>query len=241
MRIYQNCREMYSDVRRDIHEMGVMVHPQTMQDKDVRDNQDYRTLELSPYGFTIVDGSDAMGLLDSLELSSTWLEAEFAERITDMVNPGTAWELRREVWSQFIHNGAFAYTYSERMNMPVDFTGPIKAPGALAAVFHELHDHPDTRQAVLPIFCGPMDLRNMGGKKRIPCSLHYQFMRRNGALQLIYVMRSSDFLTHFPYDVALAIRLQEYLAKLLVMPVGHFTFFTGSLHLYAKDADEGVF
>jgi thymidylate synthase len=234
---------MYSDVRRDIHEMGVMVHPQTMQDKFVGDNADYRTLELSPYGFTIVDGRDAKGLLDGLELSSTWMEAEFAERIQGVHNPGHAWEIRREVWREFMHHGRFSYTYAERFNRLVedDGEGMDVEKGALSTIFHELHDHPDTRQAVLPVFNGDSDLPNIGGKARIPCSLHYQFLKRNGALQMIYVMRSSDFLTHFPYDIALAIRLQEYMAKLLVLPVGHFTFFTGSLHMYAKDADPGVF
>jgi thymidylate synthase len=244
MRIFANTMEMYNEVRRDIHELGVLVHPQTMQDKDVQNNADYQTLELSPYGFTIVDGSDAKGLLDGLNLSSTWMEAEFAERISsDAHNPGHAWEIRKEVWKQFMHHGRFAYTYSERMNRFVDGDGETtsESNGALAKIFHELHDRPDTRQAVLPIFNGDSDLPNLGGKARVPCSLHYQFMRRNDALQMIYVMRSSDFLTHFPFDIALAVRLQKYMAKLLVMPVGHFTFFTGSLHMYKKDSDPGVF
>ena len=231
MRIFANCVEAYNEVRRDLHELGTLVHPQTMQDRDVKDNPDYRTLELSPYGFTIENGSDIKGLLDSLDKSSTWMEAEFTERIGNAPNPGTAWELRADTWRPFLHDGAFAYTYAQRMNYGE----------ALLKVFHELADHPDTRQAVLPIFSGPLDLPNLGGTARVPCSLHYQFLRRNGALQMIYVMRSSDFLTHFPYDIALAIRLQWYLAGLLLLPVGHFTFFTGSLHLYARDADPGVF
>lgn len=242
MRIYANCMEMHSDVRRDIHEMGTIVHPQTMQDLDVRDNADFRTLELSPYAFTIEDASDAKGLLDSLEMSSTWMEAEFAERISKTANPGLAWELRAETWRQFLHSGKLAYTYSERMNRSLNIdTMDDSDVCALSHVFHELHDNPDTRQAILPIFNGDLDLPNMGGIARIPCSMYYQFLKRNGTLQMIYTMRSSDFLTHFPYDIALAARLQDYMAKLLVIPTGQLTFFTGSLHLYAKDADPGVF
>lgn len=241
MRIFANCVEMYNEVRRDLHELGTLVHPQTMQDKDVSQNADYRTLELSPYGFTIENGSDAIALLDDLGLSSTWAKAELNERIGNAQNPGTAWELRAKVWREFIHKGKFAYTYAERLNRHVTDGGESLAFGALAKIFHELHDRPDTRQAVLPIFDACDDLKNLGGKARVPCSLHYQFLRRNGALQLIYVMRSSDFLTHFPYDIALAIGLQTYLAGLLTIPIGHFTFFTGSLHLYAKDSDPGVF
>jgi thymidylate synthase len=229
---------MYSDVRRDIHEMGTRVHPQTMQDLDVSNDKGFETLELSPYAFQIIDGSDRADWLYALGKNLTWFREEFRERVSGkQLNPGSAWVERPDVWEKFIHDGKFAYTYSERFNRFIigeDAT-------VLTHVFHELHERPETRQAILPMFDVNLDTPNMGGRARIPCSLHYQFMRRDGALQLMYVMRSSDFLTHFPYDIALALELQAYMAGLLRIPVGRFTFFTGSLHLYAKDADPGVF
>jgi thymidylate synthase len=112
---------------------------------------------------------------------------------------------------------------------------------ALDHVINELRERPATRQAVLPIFDANQDMPHMGGAARVPCSLHYQFLVRYKELDMIYVMRSSDFLTHFPYDIWMALELQSYVAAQLRIPVHHFTFFTGSLHLYAKDADPGVF
>jgi len=248
MRLYASCTEMYSDVRRDLHEMGTLVHPQTMQDRNVADNPNYRTLELSPYCFTILDGGDRVTWLIRMKKSWEWVEAELKERVrchptpsdpTVGVNPGRAWLQRQEVWLPFLHGGRFAYTYSERINRGA-LVGRTSS-SALRQVISELQLHPDTRQAVLPIFNGDLDMMNMGGIARIPCSMHYQFLRRDSKLHMIYTMRSSDFLSHFPYDIALALELQAYIARIIEIPAGPMTFFTGSLHLYAKDADPGVF
>jgi thymidylate synthase len=49
------------------------------------------------------------------------------------------------------------------------------------------------------------------------------------------MMRSCDFHTHYANDVALASILLHYVAKKVDVPVGTFTHFVGSLHVYAKD------
>ena len=132
-------------------------------------------------------------------------------------------------------------SYSERM-----------APQLLRVV-DELRARPDTRQAIIDIhsnICpveaeqvtGSADLSNMGGKARIPCSLYYQVMIRERRVDLVYAMRSCDFLVHFPVDLMLAMRLQTWFAKLLDLNVGLFTYFTGSLHAYHKEIkDRGIF
>jgi thymidylate synthase len=242
MRIFATCREMMSEMNRDIHEMGTLVHPQTMQDKDVRDDPAYRTLELSPAVFMVLDGSDRDAMVLNAKGNLKWCEEDFKERVGiggDRINPGKAWMLRRETWEPFIHNGEFAYTYSERINRRVGGGSPDDS--ALERIMHELEKNPSTRQAILPIFNADLDTPNMGGKARIPCSLHYQFMRRRDQLDMIYVMRSSDFHTHFVYDIWMALELLAYVADELGVPVGRFTFFSGSLHIYQKDADLGAF
>ena len=112
---------------------------------------------------------------------------------------------------------------------------------ALDRVVTELMNHPDSRQCILPIFDARDDLPNLGGIKRVPCSLHYQFAIRDGELRIFYVMRSSDFATHFAYDIWMALELQHYIAGLLDKHPGRMTFFTGSLHLYKKDWDRETF
>ena len=52
---------------------------------------------------------------------------------------------------------------------------------------------------------------------------------------MIYIMRSSDFLTHFCNDQYLAMSMQKYIADEIGAPVGKYTFFTGSLHCFYGD------
>ena len=68
---------------------------------------------------------------------------EFLERINnEPLNPGGAWTLRKDIWEQFLVDGKFDYTYSERMF------------DSLRSVISLLKNDPDTRKAVLPIFNG---------------------------------------------------------------------------------------
>jgi len=78
------------------------------------------------------------------------------------------------------------------------------------------------------------------------CSMFYQFMIRKDSegvprLSIIYVMRSSDYYTHFKNDVWLAIELRDYVAKELGLKTGLFTMFVSSLHMFKKDMEEGVY
>lgn len=68
--------------------------------------------------------------------------------------------------------------------------------------------------------------------------MFYQFMVRDGKLDVIYVMRSSDFATHFQNDIWLADELRRYIASQLNLPIGKFIMFVSSLHIYKKDWDE---
>jgi len=80
---------------------------------------------------------------------------------------------------------------------------------------------------------------SMGGKVRVPCSMFYQFLVRPSKgvdkLNAIYVMRSSDLLTHFVNDVYLALKMQEHIATEVGLEVGTFTMFVSSFHAYYKD------
>lgn len=239
MRIYQDPFEMYSEEKRNLHEMGIVVRPKTMQDKTVAGDPAYETLEVSPAVFSILDGSERDVWLQERGGNLNWAYREFAERVAGFfagygTNPGDAWRYRANVWQEYLHDGRFAYTYSERL-----------AP-QLSRVVDRLRDDPDTRQAVMPVYSAA-DVDYLGGVRRVPCSMHYQFLIREDALEAIYVMRSSDFATHFIYDIWMALELQTWMAQRVtegraegVFP-GKLTFFSGSLHLYRRDAEEGVF
>jgi len=236
MRFFKDCFEMVREVERDLWEMGIEVHPQSMQDKRVGHDEGYKTKEVRAYGFSILPPQPAKDrMVEYLWPKSTVLEycqLEHKDRISRLqLNPGNSYKVRDQIWSEFLHHGTFAYTYSERISPQLD------------RIIEELKKNPDTRQAIIEIHNNlQYDLDSLGGVARVPCSMHYQLMVREGALDLIYIMRSCDFLTHFPVDIWLAIELQHYIAQELSLKPGIFSYFTGSLHAYHKDMRErGIF
>lgn len=229
MRIYMNWNEAYEEIKRDLAEMGIDVFPKTMQDKNVEGNPDYATKELQNYCYTILNAKSEDVKPFSVQ---PWADAEFEERINPSgdVNPGKAWELRKDVWTEYMHDGKMAYSYNER----------IWRNNQLNKIIKRLKEDHDSRQLWLSIWDCNEDPDKLGGISRVPCSLGYNFQFREGKLNIHYVMRSCDFNTHFCNDVYLGIKLLEYVAKECNMEVGNFTHTMFSLHVYKKDI-KGVF
>jgi len=237
MRIFRTCTEAVSEVTRDLYEMGVRVHPETMQNKKVAEDSDYNTLELMGYSY-MVQGpftySDVRNAVDSNvgPKGMDYCVNEFSDRISqDILNPGISHQFRMEVWEEFLdEDGKFDYTYNERLGHD-----------NIGRVIQLLRKNPNSRQGVVPIYFKHVDDKLRGGIKRIPCSMHYQFMLRNGELNVIYVMRSCDIHTHLPIDMALAIMMLQHVAHGIGAKQGNFIHQIGSLHIYSKDARPGVF
>lgn len=116
----------------------------------------------------------------------------------------------------------FSHTYAERMwpklaNMHtaefggsvISDDGPhrgIRYPyGDARDVVAHLLEHPDSRQAYLPIWF-PEDTGKT--EVRVPCTLGYHFIQRHGYLHMTYYIRSCDLYRHFRDDVYLSVRLQ---------------------------------
>lgn len=81
--------------------------------------------------------------------------------------------------------------------------------GDLDDVVQQLKKSPLTRQAYLPIWF-PEDTGAVHGE-RVPCSLGYHFLIREGKLNVTYFIRSVDFIRHFPDDVYMAMRLGQWM------------------------------
>jgi thymidylate synthase len=242
--MFQDFKEADNEIRRDLNELGILVHPETMQDKEVKDDIGYLTKELQNYSYTVLRPDQN----DVPNIHTEWVNREFEERIAGDLNPGTSWRIRPEVWEEFLEGepgylknyykgpgqvvaklpvwmGKFSYTYSERM-------GGLH----VAKIIDELKVHPNSRQLWLPVWYTKDEDRR--GKRRVPCSLGYWFVRRGGKLHVTYMMRSCDFITHWPNDVALATMLMQYIAGSADIEPGTFTQFIGSFHVYAKDVED---
>lgn len=235
MRIYSSSYELMSEMGRELNSYGQTVKPKTYQNKNIEGNEDFVTKEIICQQYCLTSLQDPTWLF-FYSRSREWADAEFQERIdtSDIINPGKAWELRKDLWEQFLVNGKFDYTYNERI---IHVIKPL---------IRLLKDDNDTRKAVLPIFNGDMDVLDTNwynGSRRIPCSMYYDFLiRQNGkgekVLHICYHQRSSDFVTHFGNDVYLAWRLMEYVAKEVGVKPGYLYHTIDSLHTYQKDWDK---
>lgn len=230
MRIYSNSFELMSEMGRELNSYGQIVKPKTYQNKVIEGNEDFITKELICQQYCLTSLGDPVWLF-VFSHSKEWADAEFQERIdtSDIINPGKAWELRKDLWEQFLVNGKFDYTYNERMVI-------------LPYTIQLLKSDSDTRKAVLPIFNGngEDDTLYYHGNKRIPCSMYYDFLiRQNGkgekVLHICYHQRSSDFAQHFGNDIYLAWRLMEYVAQEVDVKPGYLYHTIDSLHIYKKD------
>lgn len=243
MRIYSDAYELMSETGRNLWEMGSEVKPKTYQNKNIEGNDNFVTKELicEQYCLTKLPDPDILFIHTK---SKDWADAEFLERVSGkMLNPGEAWKFREDVWSEFLvenipgHTKTFDYTYSERMNQKFPYKD--KFISMVDVVINLLRDDHDTRKAIINIYWGE-DAGLLDGRKRIPCSMYYDFLIRknhNGEEQLniCYHQRSSDFITHFGNDVYLAWRLMEYVAEKVGVKPGYLYHTIDSLHVYQKD------
>ena len=305
MRIYTDYKEVISEIKRDLVEMGQPISTYSMQNKVIEWNSDYETKEITNYSFCLSNFDNIEDMIDYPEfekaevnriekyfsnhpedcyneyisfikntynvdiigsvkgnwisLLKKWLSEDFLERVAQNVNPWEARKIRPWVWEEFIHDdwfhsyGTFDYTYSERIK--------------LFDLLKEIQLHPTSRQYVFNIW-DREDRFWVNGRRRIPCSLNYQILIRpnweiddNGkpifAVNMIYNMRSCDFLTHFPIDIIQAVNLLKYITEHLnnqenfkeydttkwhnTYALGKLYYNCASLHLYKKDLIDDVF
>jgi thymidylate synthase len=192
------------------------------------------TLELNGYVYKLIANNGRFMQLEEMvrykkdTLFWEWAKSEAYERVALSANPGHAWKIRPEFWTQFLRHDKFAYTYSERFHEQLGY------------VVNELSRNPETRQAIMTVYDRHQDMMNWGGLDRVPCSISYHFIIRDRKLHLIYSMRSCDFVNFFQADVWCAIVLQNRIANQINVDCGTFTHIINCLHAFKKDLG-GVF
>lgn len=221
------------------------------QSIDVSDKPEMVTHELLNTSFEIMLPNNMEGLQQAVQPNLPWAEDHFQERVSgEPLNPPPS-----ERWWPFnVQNKifkayeVFSHTYPERFwpkyaglgNKPVPpvFDGNhhrgIRYPyGDLADVVTQLQKDPLTRQAYLPVWF-PEDTGAVHGE-RVPCTLGYHFIIRNGALNCIYYIRSCDFMRHFRDDVYMAWRLTQWIAEQVGVGTGKLTMHITSFHIFEGD------
>lgn len=216
-----------------------------------------------------VDRAQAM-----YEPNMPWAEEHFAERVSGRpYNPPPSherWPHRQNDNEEFQKGKKFSHTYPERFwpkfagfqgspesisdqgwaefieEWGYDFKEGIRYPyGDLQDVVDQLRRDPYTRQAYLPVWF-PEDTGAVCGQ-RVPCTLGYHFLFRNGSLDVTYHIRSCDFRRHFADDVYLAARLAQYVKGRMsdvleeaygsAARVGKLIMHIGSFHVFSGDLE----
>jgi thymidylate synthase len=244
MRIYQNLYEATKETQRDLHEMGTVVQLKTYQNIDVSGNELRNTTkEITGHTFRIEDPFDLEGVDKAYELvfpdlqireaHRRWIISEYNERMDHLgnVNPGDAWLIRKETWKDLFSKNdpnRFDYTYNERIHIE----------NQLHRILDALHTDLFSRRCVLQIYQYDKDLTGIEETKRVPCSVDYSWLYRDGKLNIFYHMRSSDFYEHFLNDMVLASWLNRWMAKQLEVKPGALVVYINSLHAYKINLDE---
>lgn len=151
-----------------------------------------------------------------------WAEDHFMERVSGQpLNPGNQyknWPWYRGNVETHKAEGEFSHTYMERYWPVFDTEGEHRQGvryryGDLEDVVNLLIREPTTRQAYLPVWF-PEDT-GATHQQRVPCSLGYHFLLREGRLHCFYSMRSCDFVRYLRDDLYLTSRLVQWVLEVV--------------------------
>ncbi len=107
---------------------------------------------------------------------------------------------------------------------------------SIQSVIRKLQDDRDSRQA-LALIWRQKDMHVITTKD-LPCTICLQFFIRDDKLHTIATMRSNDLWIGASYDIYTFTFIQEYIAGILGIDVGHYHHQSGSMHLYERDLDK---
>tara|TARA_R110000851_G_scaffold94758_3_gene205764 strand:+ start:7281 stop:8030 length:750 start_codon:yes stop_codon:yes gene_type:complete len=175
-----------------------------------------------------------------------WADDHFEERVGGLaLNPPPSnewWPFAQRGNNQFKADEKFSHTYPERL-WPPHREGIRYRYGDMQDVVQLLEREPFTRQAFLPIWFPEDTGANEG--QRVPCTIGYQFIRRDDYLHVFYFIRSCDYLRHFRDDIYLAMRKAKWVLETLQgrskkwdnVKLGIFDMKIVSLHVFSPERE----
>jgi thymidylate synthase len=109
--------------------------------------------------------------------------------------------------------------------------------GQIRGACENLEVDPTSRQAVIATWRPELYAEPYAPTKDVPCTVATQYLLREGRLEAIVLMRSSDAWLGLPYDLFNFAMLQRALAAELGVEAGILTLHVGSSHLYERDLE----
>ena len=231
-------RKSMEDVKAEMHTMFLERKPLNTgewQSQDISDKPMLATREVQNVSICLALPASSSTLAIQTNANMPWAEDHFRERVSgEPLNPPPSnewWPYAQQGNADHKKGEIFSHTYPERMwpkyagldprnQLQSEDFHPAAAHrgirfgyGDLEDVVQQLKKGPLTRQAYLPIWF-PEDTGAVHGE-RVPCTLGYHFLIREGKLTITYYIRSCDFIRHFSDDVYMAGRLAQWMVERL--------------------------
>ena len=261
-KIFGASAEQFSEMRSQIAEKLLDTTPygvERWQTLDVSGSEAHKTYELlqpSIYYDMPQTIDDAQKFIQP---DLPWAEGHFQERVGgEPLNPGywhAHWPYHAGQVDLHQKADRYDHNYMERFwpkkaGLDDSLTGSRGwrtknevpqgyrfAIGDISDVVRLLERDPTTRQAYLPIWF-PEDTGATAGQ-RVPCTLGYHFIIRDGRLHMSYFMRSLEIYRHFTNDVYMAVRLAQEVSQRLPdtwnLTLGQLFMNATSLHGFVGD------
>lgn len=260
MRLYANFSLAHKRLQEDFQTLSYPVRSEKWQGLDTRPEHQMREMLFTTFEVPMNGYMDLEHWRTDIRPNVPFADVHFEERVSGVPsNPGEAWKIWPWGHAADKHRTEgekFTHTYQERFwpkyaaeidcaNVPPNPEAPqhgIRYPyGDLNDVVDLLHREPLTRQAYFPIWF-PEDTGSVHGG-RVPCSLGYHFINRNGFLHVVYGIRSCDFVRHWRDDCYFTVRLAIWVLQRLRardrrwndVELGFFKMDITSLHMFIND------
>lgn len=248
-----------------------VINTGTWQAMDIKGSKLHDTYEMLDVTLQNPVPSNIITLQEQVRPDLPWAEDHFRERVSgEPLNPAPShewWPYAKAGNKQHMAGAKFDHTYPERYwprkaHLVPEYEGPGHRGirfnyGDLDSVIDLLARQPHTRQAYLPIFF-PEDTgaRHNGKDIRVPCSLGYHFMIREGKLSCRYYLRSCDLYRHLRNDLYMTARLVQWVCSqvqqraevlrqygvitdpFFPLEPGDLIMYISSLHLFVPDVEK---
>lgn len=205
-------------------------------------NGDGTTMQLSRAGQTLEILHSAISIADPIQ---RWVTSRYPP-----INP--AFAIAEVVWLMTGRNDSAFLNYFNRQ-LPKYAGDGMTYHGAygfrlrrhlsidqLDRAYQALKSKPYTRQVVLQIWDGAVDMPDGFGEEAapdIPCNIVSILKVRGGKLEWMQILRSNDLYRGLPYNFIQFTTLQEIIAGWLDLEVGQYNQISNSLHVYHSDLE----
>lgn len=215
--------------------------------QSIRDDRpQMRTIEVQDLSFSVPIDKHWDEWANAVKPNLPWAEDHFQERVSGApLNPPPShswWPFAQKDNSEHTADGKFSHTYPERIWPKFAESLGIRTGirfefGDLEDLIELLRQRPATRQAFLPIWFPEDGTASLMGE-RVPCTIGYHFLIRDGQLKIVYYIRSCDFYRHFRDDVYMAGRLAQWVGDKIGVGSAYLVMHISSMHIFAAEKEK---